>query len=178
VLRGAVPRLFPADEPLKIGQPRLLGEGDDLTIISSGAGTEEALRVVGPLRESGVSLTHLHVSTLKPFAAEERLLAALRRPRSGVITIENHTVIGGLGSAVAEHMAELGAGVPLLRLGLQDTFAHGASRAYLLRQFEMDALALLRAAERLLGRELGIDEDALPRTPEPVASREAKAEDL
>lgn len=178
VLRGAVPRLFPADEPLVVGTPRLLGEGDELTIVSSGVGTEEALRAVPLLRAQGVSLSHLHVSTLKPFGHDELTVAALRRPRQGVITLENHSVIGGLGSAVAERMAELGCGVPLLRLGLQDTFAHGASRGYLLRYYGLDALALVGAVEKLLGRALGLGEADLPKLPVPASSRLAAAEDL
>ncbi|PIE20010.1 MAG: transketolase [Proteobacteria bacterium] len=186
VLRGAVPRLFPADEPLLVGQPRVLGEGDELTVISCGIGTEEALRAVPLLRAAGLSITHLHLSTLKlareagsSIGDEEPLIAALRGAEKGVITIENHSVIGGLGSAVAERMAELGCGVPLFRLGLADTFAHGASRGYLLSRYGLDAWALVRAAQRLAGRELGVGEADLPSTAAALGvSREAKAEDL
>jgi transketolase len=192
VLRGAVPRLFPPDEPLEIGVPRLLGEGDELSVISCGLGTEEALRAVPLLRAAGLSVSHLHLSTLKlargpssptsmasSVGDEERLVATLRRASAGVITLENHSVIGGLGSAVAEKMAELGCGVPLRRLGLADTFAHGASRAYLLSRYGLDAWALVQAAERLGGRELGIDEADLPSTAAAIGvAREAKAEDL
>ena len=81
--------------------------------------------------------------------------------RLGVITLENHSIIGGLGSAVAELMAEQGAGKRLIRLGLRDTYAHGASRQFLLREYGLDALALVRAVETLTGTTLGVTEDQL-----------------
>jgi transketolase len=178
MLRGAMPRLFPADEPMRLGQARVLSEGDELLLVSSGICTGEALRVVPLLEDRGVSIRHLHVSTLKPFD-DPAVSGALAGARAGVITMENHSVIGGLGSAVAEAMAEAGAGVPLVRLGLQDTYAHGASRSYLLREYGLDAGALVAAVERLLGRELAIDADAIPPEPPPPASAAgAKAEDL
>jgi transketolase len=77
------------------------------------------------------------------------------------VTIENHSTIGGLGSAVAELIAERGIGTPLVRLGIRDTYAHGASRPYLMREMGLDAAALVRAIESLLGRGLGIGDDDL-----------------
>jgi transketolase len=62
---------------------------------------------------------------------------------------------------VAEAMAEAGLARRLIRLGLQDTYAHGGSRPYLMRHYGMDALALVRAVERLTGQATGIDEGAL-----------------
>ena len=62
---------------------------------------------------------------------------------------------------VAEAMAEAGMAKRLIRLGLQDTYAHGGSRPYLMRHYGLDALALVRAIERLTGQETGIDEAAL-----------------
>jgi len=160
MLRGELPRLFPASEPLRLGQPRLLSTGGDVAVLSTGICTEEALRATAALQARGVGVHHLHVSTLKPFAAEP-VLAAATAVRAGLITFENHTVVGGLGSAVAEVLAEAGAGRPLVRLGLQDTFAHGASRPYLMRKYGLDALALVRAVQRLLGVDLGIAEHDL-----------------
>ena len=156
MLRGEVPRLFAPDEPFRRGHARVLSQGGDVTLLTTGICTEEALRLTALLRERGVAVQHLHVSTLKPFddpAVDE----ALDRARHGVVTLENHSVIGGLGSAVAERMAERGAGKRLVRLGLQDTYAHGASRPYLLKKYGLDATALLGAVESLLGRSLGID---------------------
>jgi len=96
----------------------------------------------------------LRVSTLEPFD-DPQLLASLKRGKMGVITMENHSVIGGLGSATAELMAEAGVAGPLLRIGLRDVYAHGASREYLMREYGLDEAGLIGAVERLSGLDLG-----------------------
>lgn len=158
ILRGAVPRLF--DTPLKIGQMRILSEGDDVLVITAGITTEEAIRARGALSRAGVSVRHLHLNTLKPFDAAQ-IVEHAASVRHGVITLENHLVAGGIGSMVAEALAEAGLARRLIRLGLQDTYAHGGSRPYLMRHYGMDALSLVRAVERLTGQTTGIDEAAL-----------------
>ena len=163
MLRGEVPRLFPENEPLALNRARVLslaGETIDdpteLLVLTSGILTEEALRAVPALQDAGVAVTHLHVSTLKPFT-DPTVSRALAATTGAVITMENHAVTGGLGSAVAETMAETGATAPLHRIGLKDTYAHGASQAHLLREYDLDAFSLVRTAEAALGRNLGID---------------------
>jgi transketolase len=177
MLRGEVPRLFPADEPLQLGHARTLSEGDEVTVLSTGICTEEALRASAALVDRGVSLRHLHVSTLKPFD-DSLVLDAVRSARKGVITLENHSIIGGLGSATAEVMAEAGAAVPLVRLGLPDSYAHGASRPYLMRAYGLDATALVSAVEKLLDRELGIAERDLAEVRLAAVHSDAKPEAL
>jgi transketolase len=157
MLRGELPRLFPRSSPMRLGQARWLSRGDDLALITSGVCTEEGLRAAEALQRRGVSLTHLHLSTLKPLPVEA-VVEAIEAARGGVVTLENHSVIGGLGSAVAEVMAEAGLGSRRLRrLGLQDTYAHGASRATLMREYGLDAAAVLRAAAELLSIELDLE---------------------
>jgi len=159
-LRGQVPRLFPAAEPMQLGRARTLSEGGDVTLLTSGICTEEALRAIPALRRRGVGVRHLHISTLKPFD-DPAVLQAVSACRHGVITLENHSIIGGLGSAVAETMAAAGAGKKLIRLGLQDTYAHGAGRRHLMQEHGLDAAALLGAVESLLGERLGLTEQEL-----------------
>lgn len=160
MLRGEIPRLFDRSRPFKVGRPRRLSSGDDLAVITSGICTEEAMRAGDALEKRGVSIEHLHVSTLKPFNAQP-VLEAASKVRRGVVTFENHTVIGGLGSAVAETMAEGGLAKRLVRLGLRDTFAHGASRSYLMKEYGLDALSLIRAVEEILSIRFDITEDDL-----------------
>ena len=155
MLRGEIPRLFA--EPMQLNQARILSQGHDLTLLSAGICTEEALRASEALRNRGVAIQHLHISTHKPFD-DPQVLEAIQQSRYGVITMENHTIMGGLGTAGAELMAEKGLGKRLLRLGLKDTFAHGASRPYLLRHYGLDALALVQTVEKLLGTPLNISE--------------------
>jgi transketolase len=150
VMRGDVPRLFA--EPFVLGRVRVLSVGTDLCIVSASITTQEAITATAALAAAGVSVTHLHASTLKPFD-DPVVLESVDRSR-GVITLENHLVTGGLGSAVAEAIAGAGLGTRLVRLGLQDTYAAGGSPPYLLRRFSMDADAVVAAAEQLLDERL------------------------
>ncbi len=175
--RGAVPVLFNEKEPMQFNRARKLSEGTDITLFSSGICTEEAMRATKILAERGVSIEHLHVSTHKPFT-DPSILSAIQKAKYGVITMENHTVIGGLGSEVAEVMAEAGAGKKLARLGLQDTYAHGASRPYLMREYGLDAMALVRKAEETVGEKLHITESDLKAVRIEAIHSDAKAEAL
>ena len=186
MIRGRIPRLFDPAEPLRFGHARQLSGGADVAVLSSGICTEEAIRAVRVLSQHGVGVRHLHVTTLKPFddpAVPEAISAA----RYGVVTLENHTIVGGLGSATAEVMAEAGLGGRLLRLGLRDRYAHGASRRYLMREHGLDAEALVAAVEELTGGryEIGrkdLDAVEMPAFASPGATGDtaqvAAAEDL
>lgn len=177
MLRGEIPRLFPKDEPMQFNRARRLSAGSDITLITSGICTEEAMRATKVLSDRGMSIEHLHVTTLKPFT-DERVVGAVNKARYGVITMENHTVLGGLGTAVAEVMAENGVGKKLLKIGIKDKFAHGASPRYLMREYGLDARALIESVERLSGQMLDVrDEELSAVRLEPVHS-DSKAEAL
>lgn len=160
MLRGEIPRIFDRSQPMRLGRSRILSTGSDITLLTSGICTEEAMRVTHVLGERGVSIQHLHISTLKPFN-DPAVVESVFQARIGVITMENHTLIGGLGTAVAEVMAEAGVGKKLVRLGLKDTYAHGASRRYLMREYGIDALTLASEIEKLVGTTFGISEENL-----------------
>ncbi len=177
MLRGEVPRLFNRSEPMQLGKARVLSTGTDVAILSSGICTEEAMRATAALRERGLSIDHLHISTLKPFN-DPAVREAVASARYGVITMENHTIIGGLGSALAELMAEGGFGKKLLRMGLKDTYAHGASRHYLMREYGLDAMALVAGVEKLTGQQFGLTEANLAAVRLQAVHSVAKAEAL
>lgn len=162
MLRYLVPSFFPSGTPFEVGRVRELSQGDDLCIVSSSVLTAEALRATHALAERGIYARHLHVSTPAPLDVDA-IAQAAKAVRSGVITIENQVVEGGLGSAVAEVMAECGCSAPLMRLGLLNTYARSGSIRHLMAMYGMDAMAIVRAAERLLGTELGIAEADLPK---------------
>ena len=176
-LRGEVSRIFPKNEPFKFNTARILSTGSDITLITSGIMTEEALRAVPLLQAKGVGITHLHVSTLKPFN-DPIVIKALETAKYGVITMENHSIIGGIGSAVAELMAESGSGVALKRIGLKDTYAHGASQKYLMSEYDLDAKALVGEVEKLMSQEFNISESELVEVRTVSVHSSAKAEAL
>ena len=162
MLRKEVPRLFPANEPIQFNRARVISEGEDILILSSSICTEEALRATAVLKEKGISVQHMHVSTLKPFT-DPQILEALKKCKYGVVTMENHYEIGGLGSAVAEVMAENAIGKKLIRIGVPG-YTHGASKMYLMKKYGIDAMHMVRAVEKLLERPLNITEEDLETT--------------
>ena len=158
MLRGEVPRLFPKDEPMRLDRARAVRDGGDITLLTAGNCTEEGMRATAVLARHGVSIAHLHVSTLKPFS-DPAVVEAAARPRYGVITMENHVIAGGLGTCVAEVMAENGVQRKLVRMGIRDTYAQGASFPYLMRKHGIDAMALVRQVEAVIGAKFGITDD-------------------
>ncbi|WP_299724905.1 transketolase C-terminal domain-containing protein [uncultured Tateyamaria sp.] len=175
VLRGQMPRLF--DTPIVVGQMRELSLGDDILIVTAGITTEEAMRATKALEGAGVSVRHLHLNTIKPFNAAA-MLDHINSVKGGVVTLENHVTEGGIGSLMAEIMADNGVGKKLKRLGLNDTYAHGGSRAYLMRYYGLDALALTQGIEDLMGQKLGITEEDLSAARVDAVHSLAKAEGL
>ena len=176
-LRGEVPRLFDPNEPMELGKYRKLSDGNDFVLLSSGICTEEAMRATAALRDKDVHISHYHISTLKPFDHPE-ILQEISRSKFGAITLENHSIVGGLGTILAERMAEAGTGKPLHRLGLRDTFVHGASRRYLMRKYGLDALTLIAKIEEITARQFSIAETDLAETYTPAVHSSAKAEAL
>lgn len=124
---------------------RTITEGDDVLILSSSICTEEAMRATAALEDKGVSVQHMHVSTLKPFT-DPTIVEALKKCKYGVVTMENHYNIGGLGSAVADLMAENGIGKKLIKIGLNG-YAHGASKMYLMTKYGIDAMNLVKSVK-------------------------------
>ncbi|MDA9117069.1 hypothetical protein N9J37_02005 [Pontimonas sp.] len=176
-LRGEVSRIFPKEEPMVLNSARKLSSGTDVALMTSGIMTEEALRALPLITQRGVSVDHLHISTLKPFT-DPAVLESMSRVSKGVITMENHSIVGGLGSAVAEVMAENGVGAKLSRIGIPDTYAHGASQKYLMAELGLDARALVTRVEQAVGESLNITDEELTEARIVDVHSSAKAEAL
>ncbi|MFW5806743.1 MAG: transketolase family protein, partial [Spirochaetota bacterium] len=160
MIRKEIPRLFPAADRMQLDRVRIVRTGTDVTLVTSGISTEEAIRAAAALESRGVSVEHLHATTLKPFS-DPQVAESCAKAKYGVISFENHTTIGGLGTAVADLMAGYGIGKPLTKLGLFDTYAHGASKEYLLKEYHLDVMSLVRSIEQLMGERFNITDDEL-----------------
>jgi transketolase len=147
--RGEIPVIFEDDHEFSLTRAQVITGGEDLALIASGMMLSAALSAADTLAASGISVSVVNVPVLKPFDA-----GTVTRAISGtsaVITAENHTIIGGLGSAVAEAMAEAGLGRPLRRIGLRDTFAEGSRTAsFLFRKYHLGTQDIVDAAWELL----------------------------
>ena len=157
--RGEIPVIFPPEHRLSLRSAQLLadapgiapGEPADVALLASGMMVAPALAAAAVLRASGTGVRVLNVPVIKPLDTAT-VLAAAEAARV-VVTAENHTIIGGLGSAVAEALAEAGLGRPLRRVGLADTFAEGALTApYLFAKYGLTTQHLVDAAWAALGR--------------------------
>lgn len=150
--RGEIPVIFDDGHRFRIGAAERLVDGGDVALIASGMMLPATLQAAAVLREHGVEAAVLNVPTLKPFDAATVTEAA--RSVGGVVTVENHSVIGGLGSCVAEALAEAGAGVPLRRVGIADTFAEGSkSGPYLFEKYGLSSQNVVRTTWELIGRD-------------------------
>ena len=141
-------RTAPID--FRIGRALRVREGSDLTLISTGSMLKAALGVADRLAERGRTARVLSMHTLKPLD-EEAVLAAARET-GAILTLEQHSVIGGLGGAVAELLAEAGVPVRFRRIGLASAFSpRVGSQEWLERQHGLDEESILGAALRLIG---------------------------
>jgi transketolase len=149
--RGEIPVIFGDDHVLRLDRAPVVVAGTDVALFASGmmlAGALAAARVLGA---GGTSVSVINVPVIKPLDSDA-VLAAAAGARL-VVTAENHSVIGGLGSAVAETMAEAGLGVPLRRIGLRDTFAEGSLDApYLFERYGLSTAAIVETIWSALGR--------------------------
>jgi transketolase len=131
--RGEIPVIFDDDHRFSLDRAQVLRSGDDVTIVASGMMLAGALAAAAELERHGIGATVINAPVIKPFDAETVVEACLRT--AGVVSAENHTVVGGLGSAVAEALAEAGVSCPLRRVGLEDVFAESGSRPYLFSKY-------------------------------------------
>lgn len=143
-LRGQVPILLPEDYRFELGKARLLREGSDVGLISTGLMLEYVFAAADELAAQGISAAVLHVSTLKPFDGESVL--ALAREVPALVTAENHTTIGGLGGAVAQALAVAGLQRPLRMCGIGDRFAEAGMPPYLFRRYGLTATRIVELA--------------------------------
>jgi transketolase len=152
--RGEIPVVFPEDHELSLDRAQVLtqgGERSEVALLASGMMVAPALAAATALGTHGVTATVVNVPVIKPLDTST-VLAAAGASRV-VITAENHSIIGGLGSAVAETLAEAGLGKPLRRIGLQDTFAEGAQDArYLFAKYGLTVQHLVTTAWSALDR--------------------------
>ena len=123
------------DYKFEIGKGVALREGSDLTIIATGLCVNSALEAAEMLAKDGVSAKVINIHTIKPL--DEELVVEAAKATGKVVTVEEHSVIGGLGGAVCETLAAK-APTPVLRIGVQDTFGESGPAAALLTKYKLD----------------------------------------
>jgi transketolase len=134
--RDPSPVITPRDRGFEVGKTYPVRDGGDVTLISTGVQTVRALEAAAILERDGISAHVLHVPTLKPLDADAIVEAAAKTGR--VVTAEDHSIIGGLGGAVAETLSERHP-TPLRRVGLRDVFGESGPNEALLEKYGLTA---------------------------------------
>jgi len=140
---GPCPRVVPDGYAFQLGRAALLREGTDVTLVGSGLMVSRCLEAADILRSEGIAADVLNVSTIKPLDAD--LIVARARRTGAVVTAENHTVLGGLGGAVAEALGDA-CPVPLRRVGVRDEFGTSGPLEELFPLYGLTADAVCAAA--------------------------------
>ena len=135
-------------QQLPVGRGRRMSEGDDVAVLSIGHIGNEVIEVVNRLAERGINVSHYDMIYLKPI--DEDILEEATSRYHSIITIEDGTVVGGLGSAVAEWMTKHDKTNHLRMLGVQDEFVHQGTVAELYERCGMDAASLEKVIEELV----------------------------
>jgi transketolase len=135
----------PALEPraLTVGRGEVLRAGRDGTIIACGLSVVGALRAADVLAKDGIEAGVVNMATIKPL--DESLVVECARRTGLIVVAENHSIIGSLGSAVAETLLEAGVAAGFARVGVADRFAEGGSTSYLQAKYGLDAAAIVEA---------------------------------
>ena len=129
--------------PFEIGKAKLLRPGDDIAIVSTGILVSEALRAAADLEKRGIAARVIHMPTVKPLDTD--VLVAAARETRGMVTAEEHSIIGGLGEAVAGCVAETFPAV-VRRVGVRDVFGESGTAAELLTLYGLRAADIVREA--------------------------------
>ncbi len=142
--RLAVPRIFDEDYKFEIGKAVTLKEGSDVTIIATGLMVNEAIEAAKTLEAEGISVELINMHTIKPLDKEAVIKAA--KKTGCIVTAEEHNVIGGLGDAVCDAVCEEYP-VPVVKLGVEDTFGKSGPAVELLHIFGLDAENIVKKAK-------------------------------
>jgi len=145
--RDPLPHFYSEDEEFEIGKGKVIKEGNDISIIAIGDVLHQAIKASEELEKQGVSVELIDMHTLKPLD-EELVLKTLNKNKK-IITVEDHNIINGLGSAVADIVSEQKEGV-MRKVGLKDRFAESGPYEELLSKYEMDGNYIIKIAKELI----------------------------
>ena len=143
--RLAVPRVNSEDYKFELGKGVTLKDGKDVTIVATGLMVNEALLAAEELKKDGIDARVINIHTIKPIDRE--ILVKAAKETGAIVTAEEHSIIGGLGSAVTEVLCEE-CPVPVLRLGVEDTFGKSGPAVELLKIFGLDAKHIAEKAKK------------------------------
>ena len=147
--RSAVPVLNGADYQFELGKGVMMREGTDVTIIATGLPVHLALTAADSLAAEGVSARVINIHTIKPL--DKEIVTRAAAETGAIVTVEEHSVIGGLGAAVCEAVCE-SLPVPVLRVGIEDTFGRSGTVPALLEAYGLTPENIAAKAKAAIAR--------------------------
>ena len=138
--RLATPELYDESQKFEIGKMVQIGEGKDATIFATGVTVSEAIKAQKELKEKGIDVRVIDVHTIKPL--DEEMVLKCARETKRLISVEDHSILGGMGSAIAEVLTERFP-IKLERMGVNDKFGKSGKAEELLKFFEIDSSAII-----------------------------------
>jgi len=147
--RLAVPVIFDESYNFEIGKGVELREGNDVTIVATGLMVNEALQAYDILKAEGINARIINIHTIKPL--DEEIIIKAAKETGAIVTAEEHSVIGGLGSAVCDVTAE-NCPVPVVKVGVYDTFGKSGAADVLLDEFGLRAKDIAAAAKKAIAK--------------------------
>lgn len=145
--RAAVPVFYSEDDEITLGKGKLIKEGSDVTIIATGIMVNEAYEAAGVLETEGISVRLIDIHTIKPIDSGIVIKAA--RETGAIVTAEEHSVIGGLGDAVAQVVVK-NAPCPVAMVGQQDTFGESGKPDDLKKKYHMTSEDIIEAVRNIV----------------------------
>lgn len=145
--RASVPVVYKKDENLQIGKGVTLADGNDITVVATGIMVNEALMAAEELAKDGIEVRVIDIHTIKPL--DEEILIKASKETKGIITAEEHSVIGGLGSAVCETLSQ-NSPCRVIRVGQLDTFGESGTPEELKRKYKMTKNDIIEAVRKVL----------------------------
>ena len=137
------------DYKFEIGKGQILREGTDVTIVATGICVGNALEAAEKLAQDGISAEVINICTIKPL--DEELVVASAKKTGKVVTAEEHSVIGGLGSAVCDALCK-SYPVPVCKIGMQDVFGESGSAAALVGKYGLDGNGIYKTVKEFVGK--------------------------
>ncbi|MEA4900991.1 transketolase family protein [Desulfitobacterium sp.] len=145
--RLAVPMLFDENYTFEIGKANVIREGSDVTLFANGVMVSAALEAAEELAGRGIQAAVVNVASVKPL--DQETIVRMAKATGAVVTAEEHTIIGGLGSAVAEVLAE-NVPTPMVRVGIKDSFGESGRPYELLEKYGLTARHIVEAVDKVL----------------------------
>ena len=142
--RLATPVIYDETETFELGKAKQIGQGEDATIFATGVCVAEALKAKELLAEKGINVRVVDIHTIKPI--DKDAIVRCAKETKKIITVEDHSVIGGLGSAICEVLAEEYP-TKVIRLGVNDTFGKSGNAVELMKYFGIDSEAIVKLFE-------------------------------